>query len=92
MNDQSRPVPINPIKVETEEEQKTYEAGERSSRIWKESSQKSLLKASPNDEESELIHAMWQRQLQYHSNYHQKNSGGRADWFWQIRMIHIVSR
>ncbi|KAL9097215.1 MAG: hypothetical protein Q9165_000642 [Trypethelium subeluteriae] len=63
-----RPVPINPIKAETEEEQRLYEAGERNSKIRKESSQKSLLRTSPNDEESDLIHAMWQRQLQYHGS------------------------
>lgn len=64
--DRDRPVPINPIKAETEEERKLYEAGERNSKIRKESSAKSLLKTSPNDEESDLIHALWQRQLQYH--------------------------
>ncbi|KAI9693431.1 MAG: hypothetical protein M1820_009307 [Bogoriella megaspora] len=61
-----KPVAINPIKAETEEERRLFEAGERNSKRRKESSQKSLLRTVPNDEESDLIHAMWQKQLQYH--------------------------
>ena len=69
MSNHGRPVPIHPVMVESDEERKVYEAGERNSKIKKESSAKSLLKTSPNDEESDLIHAMWQRQLQYHGMY-----------------------
>ncbi|KAL2355627.1 HotDog domain-containing protein [Cryomyces antarcticus] len=61
-----KPVPINPVKVETEEERQLFEQGEANSKHRKELSQTSLMKHTPNDEESDLIHAMWQRQLHYH--------------------------
>lgn len=61
-----RPVPISPVKVETEEERRLFERGERNSKERKELGKTSLMKHTPNDEESDLIHAMWQRQLQYH--------------------------
>lgn len=62
-----RPVPINPVIVETEEERRLFERGERNSKLRKERARTSLLEHTPNDEESDLIHALWQRQLQYHS-------------------------
>lgn len=61
-----RPVPISPVKVETEEERRLFERGERNSKERKELGKMSLMKHTPNVEESDLIHAMWQRQLQYH--------------------------
>ena len=57
---------LPPIKVETEEEQRIYNEGEQNSKHRKDLSKRSLLKQTPNDEESDLIHALWQRQLQYH--------------------------
>ncbi|GAB7330392.1 hypothetical protein MBLNU13_g02012t1 [Cladosporium sp. NU13] len=61
-----KPVNLPPIKVETEEEQRIYNEGEQNSKHRKDLSKRSLLKQTPNDEESDLIHALWQRQLQYH--------------------------
>lgn len=61
-----KPVPVNPLKVETPEEKRLYQLGERNSKLRKERNQTSLLKHTPNDLESDLIHAFWQRQLQYH--------------------------
>lgn len=61
-----RPVKIAPVRTDTEEEKRIFARGERNSKIRKERSQTSLLKTAPNDEESDLIHAMWQRQLRYH--------------------------
>lgn len=43
-----------------------FEQGEKNSAHRKELKKRSLLKETPNDEESDLIHAMWQRQLKYH--------------------------
>lgn len=63
-----RPVPVNPLKIETPEEKRLYQIGERNSKLRKERSQTSLIKHTPNDLESDLIHAFWQRQLQYHGN------------------------
>ncbi|KAJ2982178.1 hypothetical protein NQ176_g1564 [Zarea fungicola] len=61
-----RPVKIAPVRTDTEEERQMYALGAKNSKIRKERSQRSLLKTAPNDEESDLIHAMWQRQLRYH--------------------------
>ena len=61
-----KPVNLPPIKVENEEEQRVYDEGEQNSKHRKDLSKRSLLKQTPNDEESDLIHALWQRQLQYH--------------------------
>jgi acyl-coenzyme A thioesterase 9 len=66
-------VNINPLIVETEEEKRLYEAGERNSKLKKELGKVSLLKQTPNDEESDIIHALWQKQLQWHDpNDHQR--------------------
>ena len=43
-----------------------FAQGEKNSKRRKELLKRSLLKQTPNDEESDLIHAIWQRQLQYH--------------------------
>lgn len=61
-----KPVQINPLLVETAEEKKLFEQGEKNSKHRKELSQRSLLKQTPDDEESDLIHSIWQRQLKYH--------------------------
>ncbi|KID96116.1 acyl-coenzyme A thioesterase 9, partial [Metarhizium majus ARSEF 297] len=61
-----KPVKIAPVRTDTEEEKRIFARGERNSKIRKQRSQQSLLKTAPNDEESDLIHAMWQRQLRYH--------------------------
>jgi len=59
-------VPINPVIVETPEEKRVYAIGEKNSQRRKETGKTSLIKHTPNDEESDIIHAIWQRQLQYH--------------------------
>lgn len=61
-----KPVSIPPIEAESEEEKRTFAQGEENSKHRKELAKNSLLKQTPNDEESDLIHAMWQRQLRYH--------------------------
>ncbi|KAH7043831.1 HotDog domain-containing protein [Macrophomina phaseolina] len=61
-----KPVNINPIVPETEEEKRLYEIGEQNSKHRKELKTNSLIKHTPNDLESDLIHALWQKQLQYH--------------------------
>jgi len=64
--DQFRPVPINPLIVETEEDKRIFAAGEQNSKLKKELGKTSLLKHTPNDEESDIIHALWQKQVQWH--------------------------
>ena len=61
-----KPVNLPPIRVENEEEQRIYDEGEQNSKHRKDLSKRSLLKQTPNDEESDLIHALWQKQLRYH--------------------------
>ena len=62
----SRPVNIPSIVPETEEEHRLYDQGKVNSAHRKELKSRSLLKQTPNDQESDLIHALWQRQLRYH--------------------------
>lgn len=57
---------VNPILPETEEEKRLFAIGEQNSKHRKDLKTKSLIKHTPNDLESDLIHALWQKQLQYH--------------------------
>lgn len=61
-----RPVAINPVIAETAEEKMLFALGEQRSKQRKQRSQTSLIKHTPNDLESDLIHGFWQKQLQYH--------------------------
>lgn len=61
-----RPVNNAPLRTDTDEEKRLYAQGEHNSRRRKDHAKRSLLKTAPNDEESDLIHALWQRQLKYH--------------------------
>ena len=61
-----KPVNISPVRTDNAEEKHLYEQGEKNSIHRKELTQRSLLKQTPDDEESDLIHSIWQRQLQYH--------------------------
>lgn len=59
-------MPVNPLIIETPEEKRLFALGERNSKIRKERNQTALIKHTPNDLESDLIHHFWQKQLQYH--------------------------
>ena len=61
-----KPVPVNPLVVETADEQRLFARGERNSQQRKQRAQTALTKHTPDDAESDLIHAYWLRQLQYH--------------------------
>lgn len=63
--DTRRPVNVNPLVVSTPEEKRLYALGERNSKIRKQRKDTALTKHTPNDLESDLIHAFWQKQLQY---------------------------
>ncbi|KAG8527965.1 uncharacterized protein KY384_006881 [Bacidia gigantensis] len=60
-------VAINPLRPETMEEKRLFEMGERNSNEKKALLKRALKKQTPNDEESDLIHAMWLKQLDYHN-------------------------
>ncbi|KAF2223568.1 HotDog domain-containing protein [Elsinoe ampelina] len=61
-----KPVPIPAVIPESDLEKRLFQEGEKNHAARKELKERSLLRQTPNDEESDLIHAMWQRQLQYH--------------------------
>lgn len=61
-----KPVAISPIELETEEEKRLFDLGQKNSNEKKALAKKTLRKQTPNDEESDLIHAMWLKQLEYH--------------------------
>ncbi|GAM84894.1 hypothetical protein ANO11243_028960 [Dothideomycetidae sp. 11243] len=61
-----KPVSIPAVIPETADEKRAFSEGEKNSKHRKKLKDRSLLRQTPNDEESDLIHAMWQRQLQYH--------------------------
>ncbi|KAI6983369.1 Thioesterase/thiol ester dehydrase-isomerase [Hortaea werneckii] len=58
-----KPVNIAPVRTDTDAEKQVYAQGEKNSKHRKDLAQRSLLKTAPNDEESDLIHALWQQQL-----------------------------
>jgi acyl-coenzyme A thioesterase 9 len=64
-----RPVNVNPLVASTPEEKRLYDLGERNSKVRKQRKETALTKHTPNDLESDLIHAFWQKQLRYHDPY-----------------------
>ena len=61
-----KPVAISPILLETDEEKRLFALGEKNSNEKKAMAKRALRKQAPNDEESDLIHVMWLKQLEYH--------------------------
>jgi acyl-coenzyme A thioesterase 9 len=61
-----KPVAISPIKTSTPEEARLFKQGEENYNLKKAASKMALRKQTPNDEESDLIHALWLQQLDYH--------------------------
>lgn len=62
-----RPVPVAPLLLETEEERALFQKGENNYKAKKALRKESLLERTPNDEESDLIHAMWTSEMSYKS-------------------------
>lgn len=65
-----KPVAISPIKLETEEEKRLFALGQKNSTGKKALVKRTLRKQASNEEESELIHAMWLKQLEYHGKFY----------------------
>ncbi|KFY93279.1 hypothetical protein V500_03791 [Pseudogymnoascus sp. VKM F-4518 (FW-2643)] len=63
-----KPVNISPLKLVTDEEHRLYKEGEENYNAKKELSKIALRKQTPNDEESDLIHALWLKQSEYSGN------------------------
>lgn len=66
----NKPVAISPLKLETEDEKRLFALGQKNSTEKKALAKKTLRKQAPNDEESDLIHAMWLKQLESHGKYY----------------------
>jgi len=64
-----KPVAISPIQVETAEEKRLFALGEKDSNEKKALAKKGLRKQTPNDEESDKIHALWLKQIEYHGSH-----------------------
>ncbi|KAK2763987.1 hypothetical protein FQN54_009606 [Arachnomyces sp. PD_36] len=60
-----RPVPVAPLLLETDEERALFQKGENNYKAKKALRKESLLERTPNDEESDLIHAMWTSEMSY---------------------------
>ena len=60
---------MNPLKIETAEEQRLFNEGQKNYDLRKKIAQTALRKQTPNDEESDLIHALWLQQLDYHGKF-----------------------
>ncbi|MCJ1383058.1 hypothetical protein MMC17_006171 [Xylographa soralifera] len=72
-----KPINIPPLQINTEDERRLYKLGENNYNAKRELSKTTLRKQTPNDQESDLIHAMWLKQLEYHdanSSVHKPNN------------------
>jgi acyl-coenzyme A thioesterase 9 len=61
-----KPVQINPLIVESPEERTINELASKESERRKALRKKSLLKHTPDAEETGMIHKLWQKQIQWH--------------------------
>lgn len=62
-----KPVNISPLNASTPEEKAIFASGEENYNLKKSMNSQALRKQTPNDEESDLIHALWLAQLDYHN-------------------------
>ncbi|KAJ5176298.1 uncharacterized protein N7482_002175 [Penicillium canariense] len=60
-----QPVPVAPLVIETEEEMALFKKGEENYKAKKALRKRSLLQQAPDDEESNLIHSMWTKEMSY---------------------------
>ena len=65
-----KPVAIAPLQIDSPEERELFNKGEKNYMAKKELAKTTLRKQTPNDQESDLIHAMWLKQLEYHGTAH----------------------
>jgi acyl-coenzyme A thioesterase 9 len=56
---------VAPLLIETEEERRLFKKGEENYQSKKALRIISLLQQSPNDEEADLIHEMWRKEMSY---------------------------
>ena len=65
-----KPVNIAPLRLDTAEEKRIFSIGQQNYDAKKALSKINLRKQAPNDKESDLIHAMWLKQIEYHGQHH----------------------
>ena len=64
-----RPVNVAPLLLETDEERLLFKKGEENYQAKKGLRKRSLLQKAPDDEESNLIHSMWTKEMSYLSTW-----------------------
>ncbi|KAL4819117.1 HotDog domain-containing protein [Aspergillus spinulosporus] len=60
-----KPVNVAPLLVETDEERALFKKGEKNYQAKKALRKRSLLEKAPDDEESNLIHSLWTKEMSY---------------------------
>lgn len=85
-------VAISPLKTTSSEEQALFEEGQKNYNLKKAASKLALRKQTPNDEESDLIHALWLQQLDYHDPNTSTRKPASALWMHstQIQSVQIM--
>ncbi|KAL4927190.1 putative acyl-CoA thioester hydrolase [Aspergillus undulatus] len=63
-----KPAAVAPLLVETEEERELFKKGEKNYQAKKALRKRSLLEKAPDDEESNLIHSLWTKEMSYLKN------------------------
>ncbi|EPE27328.1 Thioesterase/thiol ester dehydrase-isomerase [Glarea lozoyensis ATCC 20868] len=85
-------VPISPLNPTTPEEKKLFDQGQKNYNLKKAASKLALRKQTPNDEESDLIHALWLQQLGWHdpNTQHRKPDNALSMAKTQIQSVQIM--
>ena len=60
-----KPVAVAPLKLESPEDHRLFQLGEKNYDAKKAFAKRNLRKSAPNDEESEIIHSMWMSQREF---------------------------
>lgn len=68
-NQLCRPAAVAPLLIETEEERELFQKGEKNYQAKKALRTRSLLEKAPDDEESNLIHNLWKKEMSYLSKF-----------------------
>jgi len=87
-----KPVAISPLKANTPEEKALFAAGEKNYNLKKAALKLALRKQNPNDEESDLMHNLWLKQLDYHDPNTSSRKPESALWMasTQIQTVQIM--
>ncbi|TVY86294.1 Acyl-coenzyme A thioesterase 9, mitochondrial, partial [Lachnellula willkommii] len=85
-------VPISPLKTTTPEEKHVFTRGQQNHDRKKAALGLALRKQAPNDEESDLIHALWLQQLSWHDPNNASRKPDNAEYMknTQIQSVQIM--